>query len=69
MTRETLNPNFRGAYVRTFLTGIQNTFVYRWNFLLRTVFGIVPLGRHDLPLARSHRRVAAASWATTGSAT
>ena len=27
----------------TFIVGIQNTFVYRWNFLLRTVFGIVPL--------------------------
>ena len=27
----------------TFNVGIQNTFVYRWNFLLRTVFGIVPL--------------------------
>src|SRR5829696_6458464 len=27
----------------TFNVGIQNTFVYRWNFILRTVFGIVPL--------------------------
>lgn len=43
MTRETLVPNSATAYVRVFLTGIQNTFVYRWNFLLRTIFGIVPL--------------------------
>lgn len=43
MIRETLAPNSANAYVQTFLTGIQNTFVYRWNFLLRTVFGIVPL--------------------------
>jgi ABC-2 type transport system permease protein len=34
---------FAIPYLRTFLTGIQNTFVYRWNFLLRTIFGIVPL--------------------------
>jgi ABC-2 type transport system permease protein len=26
-----------------FSIGLQNTFIYRWNFLLRTVFGIVPL--------------------------
>ena len=43
MTRESLIPNSAAAYFRAFLTGIQNTFVYRWNFLLRTVFGIVPL--------------------------
>ena len=30
-------------YWKLFGIGIQNTFVYRWNFLLRTVFGIVPL--------------------------
>src|SRR5216110_3097285 len=30
-------------WMPTFNVGIQNTFVYRWNFLLRTVFGIVPL--------------------------
>ena len=35
--------SFAIPYLRTFLTGIQNTFVYRWNFLLRTIFGIVPL--------------------------
>lgn len=31
------------AYRKVFDIGLQNTFVYRWNFLLRTVFGIVPL--------------------------
>jgi ABC-2 type transport system permease protein len=30
-------------YGKIFDIGLQNTFVYRWNFLLRTVFGIVPL--------------------------
>jgi ABC-2 type transport system permease protein len=30
-------------YAKVFDIGLQNTFVYRWNFLLRTVFGIVPL--------------------------
>ena len=31
------------TYRQVFGIGLQNTFVYRWNFLLRTVFGIVPL--------------------------
>jgi len=43
VTRESLVPSIAAPYVRTFLTGVQNTFVYRWNFLLRTIFGIVPL--------------------------
>ncbi len=30
-------------YWKVFDIGLQNTFVYRWNFLLRAVFGIVPL--------------------------
>ncbi len=30
-------------YWKLFDLGLQNTFVYRWNFLLRMVFGIVPL--------------------------
>lgn len=30
-------------YWKIFDIGLQNTFVYRWNFLLRAVFGIVPL--------------------------
>lgn len=31
------------TYWKFFDIGLQNTFVYRWNFLLRSVFGIVPL--------------------------
>ena len=30
-------------YWTVFTTGLQNTFVYRWNFLLRSLFGMVPL--------------------------
>jgi ABC-2 type transport system permease protein len=30
-------------YWAVFTTGLQNTFVYRWNFLLRSLFGIIPL--------------------------
>lgn len=30
-------------YAKVFGVGVQATFVYRWNFILRTVFGIVPL--------------------------
>jgi len=30
-------------YCTVFTTGLQNTFVYRWNFLLRSVFEFVPL--------------------------
>lgn len=30
-------------YWSVFTTGLQNTFVYRWNFLLRCLFGLVPL--------------------------
>ncbi|MEO6740326.1 MAG: ABC-2 family transporter protein [Chthoniobacteraceae bacterium] len=30
-------------YAKVFNIGAQNTFVYRWNFVLRSVFGIVPL--------------------------
>jgi ABC-2 type transport system permease protein len=30
-------------YWKIFDIGLQNTFVYRWNFLLRLLFGIVPL--------------------------
>jgi ABC-2 type transport system permease protein len=31
------------AYSRVFSIGLQDTFVYRWNFVLRAAFGIVPL--------------------------
>lgn len=30
-------------YWKMFDVGLQNTFVYRWNFLLRSLFGLVPL--------------------------
>lgn len=30
-------------YCKVFEIGLQNTFVYRWNFLLRALFGLVPL--------------------------
>ena len=30
-------------YWKVFDIGLQNTFVYRWNFLLRSLFGVVPL--------------------------
>ena len=30
-------------YLKVFDIGLQNTFVYRWNFLLRSLFSIVPL--------------------------
>lgn len=30
-------------YRRVFSIGLQDTFVYRWNFVLRSLFGIVPL--------------------------
>ena len=30
-------------YLTVFNLGIQNTFVYRWNYLLRAIFGLIPL--------------------------
>lgn len=30
-------------YLAVFKLGLQNTFVYRWNYLLRAVFGLIPL--------------------------
>src|ERR1044071_8776503 len=30
-------------YLTVFHLGIQNTFVYRWNYLLRAIFGLIPL--------------------------
>lgn len=30
-------------YFKVFDIGLQNTFVYRWNFLLRSLFGLFPL--------------------------
>ena len=30
-------------YITVFNLGLQNTFVYRWNYFLRAVFGLIPL--------------------------
>src|SRR3982075_4405227 len=30
-------------YISVFNLGLQNTFVYRWNYFLRPVFGLIPL--------------------------
>jgi ABC-2 type transport system permease protein len=30
-------------YISVFNTGLQNTFVYRWNYFLRALFGLIPL--------------------------
>jgi len=30
-------------YLKVFDIGLQNTFVYRWNFLFRALFGLIPL--------------------------
>src|SRR5436190_24237067 len=32
-------------YLIVFNLGLQNTFVYRWNYFLRAVFGLIPLAR------------------------
>jgi ABC-2 type transport system permease protein len=32
-----------GKYRAIFSIGLQNTFVYRWNFLLRSLFALIPL--------------------------
>ena len=31
------------VYRRVFALGLQDTFVYRWNFVLRSLFSIIPL--------------------------
>jgi ABC-2 type transport system permease protein len=39
-------PNFTMnlvKYVSVFNIGLQNTFVYRWNYFLRALFGLIPL--------------------------
>src|SRR5262249_3036051 len=43
MTQTTTFHDRLATYRQIFAVGAQNTFVYRWNFLLRTIFGIVPL--------------------------
>ena len=42
-------------YLKIFDIGLQNTVVYRWNFLLRSLFDVVPLAGHGLPVARAVR--------------
>jgi ABC-2 type transport system permease protein len=32
-----------GKYISVFNLGLQNTFVYRWNYFLRALFGLIPL--------------------------
>ncbi len=36
-------PEILGKYRAIFSIGLQNTFVYRWNFLLRSLFALIPL--------------------------
>jgi ABC-2 type transport system permease protein len=36
-------PLFMRKYLKVFGIGLQNTFVYRWNFFLRAIFGLFPL--------------------------
>lgn len=31
-------------YSKAFSLGVQNTLVYRWNFLIRALFGLIPVG-------------------------
>jgi ABC-2 type transport system permease protein len=38
-----LTPMLLRKYAKVFDIGLQNTFVYRWNFLLRALFALVPL--------------------------
>src|SRR5207249_32247 len=38
MTRATID-----KYISVFNIGLQNTFVYRWNYFLRGLFGLIPL--------------------------
>ena len=45
-------------YGSVFNTGLQNTFVYRWNFLLRSLFGLVPLAGTVLGLGNRSASVA-----------
>lgn len=35
--------NTAAKYLKVFDIGLQNTFVYRWNFFLRSLFALVPL--------------------------
>ena len=52
-------------YVSVFNLGLQNTFVYRWNYFLRALFGLIPLAGTVFLWAPFSRNVAAACTATT----
>src|SRR3954447_17575383 len=43
MSVRVLRPATVWKYATVFSIGLQDTFVYRWNFLLRAVFSVVPL--------------------------
>ena len=38
-----MNASRTAKYLSVFNLGLQNTFVYRWNYFLRAVFGLIPL--------------------------
>ena len=38
-----LEPNEPQSKISVFNIGLQNTFVYRWNYFLRALFGLIPL--------------------------
>src|SRR5881397_1943375 len=38
-----MTPVRTDKYISVFNIGLQNTFVYRWNYFLRAVFGLIPL--------------------------
>jgi ABC-2 type transport system permease protein len=38
-----MNAGRTAKYLSVFNLGLQNTFVYRWNYFLRAIFGLIPL--------------------------
>jgi ABC-2 type transport system permease protein len=43
MTSMSMSASKIEKYVSVFNIGLQNTFVYRWNYFLRALFGLIPL--------------------------
>src|SRR5262249_24457601 len=43
ITSTSMNASRIEKYVSVFNIGLQNTFVYRWNYFLRALFGLIPL--------------------------
>ena len=43
MSTSTISRGKIDKYISVFNLGLQNTFVYRWNYFLRAAFGLVPL--------------------------